>query len=244
MLVTLTPTTLSKFEFGIVIHGKTFKGTNTKRKSDCNPKMIRIKPQNGRTIEITPPSDVKAYKFREFLNEFLTTYREGDEITAKGCVDKCIGGVRDEETAAKYLHYITEKYSRVLHLKGPFRSKPGNIYKIGCNFQKAFQMQLEALESQVAYCPGDIVLSLFESLRPESPPKPAVPHPVHSLFEYLRTNLGLPAPWAKEARRNDVIRFRYMNQNLGVPVEEDVSTRAKRLLRWMENRNHTGDIGS
>jgi len=197
--------------------------------------MIRINLPNGRTVEVKPPSDVKAYRFRDFLNQLLATYREDDEITAKECADKCVGEVRDEETAAKYLHYIAEKYSWVLHLKGPFRSKPGNIYKIGCNFQKAFQMQLEALESQVAYCPGDIALSLFESLRPESPPKPAVPHRVHSLFEYLRTNLGLPAPWAKEARRDGVIRFRHMNQNLGAPVEEDVSSRAKRLLRYMES---------
>lgn len=164
--------------------------------------MIRINLPNGRTIEVKPPSDVKAYRFRDFLNQLLATYREDDEIIAKECADKGIGRVRDEETAAKYLDYIAREYSSILELKGPFR-KPGKIYKIGCNLQKAFKMQLEALESQFAYCPGDIALSLLKSLRPESPPQPPVPKILHSLFEHLRINfLDLPAPWDEGARDN------------------------------------------
>jgi len=126
--------------------------------------VVRVKLPDGRIVEVKPPDDANPHFFRDFVNELLQVYHEDDEFTAKDCAEREIGGVRDEETATKYLKYIAEKYPILLHVKGPFR-KFGNIYKIGCSISKGFEMQLEALESQFAYFPGDILCFILKFLR-------------------------------------------------------------------------------
>ncbi|MEM0488747.1 MAG: hypothetical protein QW707_06045 [Candidatus Bathyarchaeia archaeon] len=166
-------------------------------------------------MEIKPPRDVKPYMFRDFIADLLATYKEGSEITAKKCADQGIGGVRDEETAAKYLEYIREKYSHILHLKGPF-IKPGKVYVIGCSPEESFEMQLEALETQFIYGLGNIAVFIAKLLRPSPWPRPPVPKFLDEIFNKIYA--AISSQVSEKSKSS----------------EEDLANRAQRLLRLIE----------
>lgn len=103
--------------------------------------VVRLRGSDGRVREVQIPSDVKPYKFRNFVETVLRVYRPGDDITIKDAAE--ITRVC-EEIASKYLE-LMRKF-QFLHIKGP-EWQPAKIYRIGCTPAEEFEHAQESRES-------------------------------------------------------------------------------------------------